>query len=271
LHAESEPIVSQLALNRIVEGRLTAKDFIESRPIIAEMEAVNRALFFAEETGCKLHFVHISSPQAVALIQQAKLIGLDVTVETCPHYLTLLAEDMERLGAVAKCAPPLRGIEVQDALWMLVHNGQIDMISSDHSPCPASLKAVQTANFFEAWGGISGAQSSMELMLHEGYLRRGIPLTEISRMLSYEPAKRFGLHPRKGEIALLADADLVLVDMEMSYTLQKEDLLYKHPHSPYVGKTFDCRVIQTFCRGKLVYEVGSGISRKAEGVWLGRN
>jgi allantoinase len=270
LHAESEPIVSQLALNRIAEGRLTAKDFIESRPIIAEMEAVNRALFYAEETGCKLHFVHISSPQAVALIQQAKLIGLDVTLETCPHYLTLLAEDMERLGAIAKCAPPLRGLAEQDALWMLVRDGHIDMISSDHSPCPSSLKSAENANFFEAWGGISGAQSSMELMLHEGYHRRGIPITQISKMLSYEPAKRFGLHPRKGEIALMADADLVMVDMSQSYILQKEDLFYKHPYSPYLGKPFDCRVIQTWSRGKLVYELGQGIIESASGVWLGR-
>jgi allantoinase len=270
LHAESEPIVSQLALKMITEGRLTAKDFVQSRPIIAEMEAVNRALFFAEETGCKLHFVHISSPQAVALIQQAKHIGLDVTLETCPHYLTLLAEDMERLGAIAKCAPPLRGQAEQDALWMLVRKGQIDMISSDHSPCPSSLKSAENTNFFEAWGGISGAQSSMELMLHEGYHRRGIPITQISKMLSYEPAKRFGLHPRKGEIALMADADLVMVNMNQSYILQKEDLFYKHRHSPYIGKLFDCRVIQTWCRGRLVYEAGQGIIEPAAGVWLGR-
>ncbi|QGQ97140.1 allantoinase [Paenibacillus psychroresistens] len=273
LHAESEPIVSQLALKSITEGRLTAKDFIESRPILAELEAVNRALFYAEETGCKLHFVHISSPQAVALIQQAKLIGLDVTLETCPHYLTLLAEDMESLGAIAKCAPPLRGQAEQDALWMLVRNGHIDMISSDHSPCPTSMKSVDNANFFEAWGGISGAQSSMELMLHEGYHRRAIPLPLISRMLSLEPAKRFGLHPRKGEIALMADADLVMVDLNASYILQKTDLLYKHKHSPYLGKTLDCRVVQTWNRGKLVYQLGQGhgIQEPAAGAWLGKN
>jgi allantoinase len=144
------------------------------------------------------------------------------------------------------------------------------MISSDHSPCPSSLKSAEKANFFEAWGGISGAQSSMELMLHEGYHRRGIPITQISKMLSYEPAKRFGLHPRKGEIALMADADLVMVDMNQSYILQKEDLFYKHPHSPYIGKLFDCRVIQTWSRGKLVYELGQGIIEPAAGVWFGR-
>jgi allantoinase len=194
---------------------------------------------------------------------------MDVTLETCPHYLTLTAGDMERFGAIAKCAPPLRSLFEQESLWSMLRAGLIDMISSDHSPCPESMKFSDSGNFFEGWGGISGAQSSMELMLHEGNIRRGIPITQISRLLSYEPAKRFGLHPRKGEIALSADADLVLVDMKTSYILQKEDLMYKHAQSPYVGKTFECRIVQTYCRGNLVYEMGSGITNPAKGVWLG--
>lgn len=267
LHAESEEIVSKLAAQALAEGRRGALDFVATRPIAAELEAVNRALFYADETGCKLHFVHISSAEAVQAITEAKAKGLDVTVETCPHYLVLTSADLERLGSVAKCAPPLRTSEDQAHLWAVLADGQLDILASDHSPCPTHMKQ---GDFFEAWGGISGAQSSLELMLDEGHLRREVPLPMLSRMLSLEPAKRFGLHPRKGEIALGADADFALVDMKLSYSLQECDLHYRHKHSPYVGKAFGCRVKATFLRGTRVYELGEGGAEKAnrDGIWL---
>ncbi|MFC5452232.1 allantoinase [Paenibacillus aestuarii] len=265
LHAESEAIVSQLGKQAQAAGKRSAQDFVATRPVLAELEAVNRALFYAEQTGCKLHFVHISSADAVQAITEAKAKGMDVTVETCPHYLALTANDLARIGPVAKCAPPLRSAEEQERLWAKVADGAIDIIASDHSPCPTALKQ---GNIFEAWGGISGAQSSLELMLEEGWRRRRIPLPQLARMLSLEPAKRFGLYPRKGEIAIGADADLALVDLTLTYTLAAEDLLYRHKHSPYVGKTFSCRVQAAFLRGAKVYELGEGVKGRAEGVWL---
>jgi allantoinase len=271
LHAENEALVSALAARKIAEGRVTAMDFVESRPVVAELEAVNRALFYAELTGCALHFVHISSPEAVKRIVQAKHQGMNVTLETCPHYLILTAEDMQRLGAVAKCAPPLRSKERQELLWQQVREGLIDMIASDHSPCPEPMKTVQKDHFFGAWGGISGAQSSMELIIHEGFIERGISLTQLSRMLSYAPAERFGLHPRKGEIAVSCDADLVLVDTNRSYVLTKENLLQRHPHSPYLSKIFSCQITATLCRGKLIYDVDHGILAPGAGNWIKRD
>ncbi|MBD0383364.1 allantoinase [Paenibacillus sedimenti] len=265
LHAESEAIVSRLAAQAKTEGRRGALDYVATRPILAELEAVNRALFYAEQTGCKLHFVHISSAEAVQVITEAKARGMDVTVETCPHYLALTSADLERLGPLAKCAPPLRSAEDQERLWAKVAEGALNIIASDHSPCPTTMKQ---GDMFEAWGGISCAQSSLELMLDEGHLRRGIPLTEIARMLSLEPAKRFGLHPRKGEITLGADADLALVDLNLAYTLEQSDLLYRHKHSPYIGKTFGCRVKATYVRGAKVYEIGEEVTAKAEGSWV---
>lgn len=265
LHAESEEIVSRRAAKAQEEGRRGALDFVATRPIAAELEAVNRALYYAEQTGCKLHFVHISSAEGVRAITEAKAKGLDVTVETCPHYLALTSEDLAQLGPVAKCAPPLRTAGDQDRLWAELLAGRLDILASDHSPCPTSMKQ---GDFFEAWGGISGAQSSMELMLDEGHLRRNVPLPELSRMLSLEPAKRFGLYPRKGVIAVGADADFALVDMNLSYTLQANDLFYRHKHSPYVGRTFGCRVKATFNRGSRVYELGEGVVGHAGGTWL---
>lgn len=265
LHAESEEIVSGRAAKALAEARRGALDFVATRPISAELEAVNRALCYAEQAGCRLHFVHISSAEGVQAITEAKAKGLDVTVETCPHYLALTSTDLEQLGPVAKCAPPLRTTQDQDRLWAELIAGRLDILASDHSPCPTSMKQ---GDFFEAWGGISGAQSSMELMLSEGHLRRNVPLLELTRMLSLEPAKHFGLYPRKGVIAVGADADLALVDMSRGYTLQANDLLYRHKHSPYVGRTFGCRVKATFCRGNKVYELGEGVTKTADGAWL---
>ncbi|NHN31015.1 allantoinase [Paenibacillus agricola] len=254
LHAEDENMVVVMAEQAISHGQLSAYDYAASRPIAAECSAVRQALAMAEQTGCALHFVHISSAEAVWLIQEAKVKGMDVTVETCPHYLALTVDDMQadKHGTIAKCAPPLRSPVEQAKLWDVVAAGHIDMIASDHSPSPFELK--QSDNFFEAWGGIAGAQSSLELMVDEGHLKRKIALPLISQMLSHGPAKRFGLHPRKGEIALGSDADLVLVDLARPYTLEQGHLKQRHAYSPYVGRQLSCRVLATWVRGRLVYQ-----------------
>ncbi|MEK8127609.1 allantoinase [Paenibacillus filicis] len=266
LHAESEPLVAELGSEAKRAGKTGARDYAASRPVLAEVEAVQRALLYGEQTGCALHFVHISSPQAALLIDQAKRRGMDVTLETCPHYLTLTCDELEALGPVAKCAPPLRTEAERQQMWQAVAAGQIDMIASDHSPCPGELK--QSGDWFQAWGGISGAQSSMELILDEGYLKRNIPLPFLSRLLSENPARRFGLYPRKGVIKVGADADLAIVGLNSPYTLSEQDLYYRHPHSPYVGRTFNCRVVATLCRGEVVYKLGEGLSPVKRGLLL---
>ncbi|MDF2960820.1 MAG: allantoinase [Paenibacillus sp.] len=270
LHAEHEAMTVMLAEKAVSSGKTGALDYAASRPVLAECEAVRQALLMAEQTGCPLHFVHISSAAAVELIQTAKDKGLNVTLETCPHYLTLTEDDMMTLGAVAKCAPPLRSKEEQEKLWKALADGQIDLIASDHSPSPPELK--QAEHFFKAWGGIAGAQSSLELMVDEGHLKRGLPLPFISRLLSLHPAQRFGLHPRKGEIALHADADFAVLDLKHTYELKAEHLKQRHAYSPYVGRTLSCRVSATFARGTLVYEesmqLETAIGGKGRGKWL---
>ncbi|OPH54639.1 allantoinase [Paenibacillus ferrarius] len=266
IHAESESLVSQLGRIRQVEGTVSAKDYSSSRPILAELEAVNRALFYAEQTGCPLHFVHISSPAAIMVIAKAKERGVNVTVETCPHYLALTRVNLEKFGPKAKCAPPQQSKQEQDMLWHVLRLGYIDMISSDHSPCLGDLKLSD--NYLETWGGIAEAQSSLELMLDEGHLKRKIPLTQLTEMLSYAPAKRFGLHPRKGEIRIGADADLVMIQLNKAYELTDEQLLDRHKQSPYAGKTFSCKVAATWSNGNLVYEKSSGVQPVKMGNWL---
>jgi len=268
LHAESEDITAALSADAVRSGRTSARDFAAARPAEAELEAVFRALLYSERTGCRLHFVHISTSAAIEMIHEAKLRGLDVSAETCPHYLILNEDNMETLGPLAKCAPPLRSAEEREKLWKVLADGKIDIIASDHSPCPPELKLNPGLSFFEAWGGISGAQSSLELMFHEGVNMRGLPVTLISKLLSELPARRFGLQDRKGSIALGLDADLVLLHPDCSYTLAPENLLYRHKHSPYTGMTLSCKVTATISRGCIVYTADSGVISGDNGQWL---
>ncbi|MEW9672940.1 allantoinase [Ammoniphilus sp. 3BR4] len=256
LHAESDVITEGLAAIAITQGHRSVRDYCASRPILSEVEAVGRATAFAEATECKLHILHVTSGEVIKQINLAKRKGVDVTVETCPHYLSLNVRDFERLGGLAKCAPPLRDQEHIETLWAALASGEIDIVGSDHSPAPPDLKIDSNGDIFRVWGGISGAQSTLHVMLEEGYWRRNISLETISRVTSTNPAKRFGLYPRKGVIAIGSDADLTLVDLHSTFQLKTSDLYYRHPQSPYVGKTFRGTILFTLLRGRLVFEKG---------------
>ncbi|MCL9663372.1 allantoinase AllB [Paenibacillus hunanensis] len=276
LHAEDEEMVAALAAEAQAAGNIRELDYAHSRPIEAEVRAVRNALQLGQETGCALHFVHISSREAVDVIIAAKAAGQNVTVETCPHYLVLTEQDLLQKGVVAKCAPPLRSEAEQEQLWQAVQMGLIDIVASDHSPCPPELK--QTDNFFKAWGGIAGAQSTLLLMLEEGYHRRSLTLPALMTMLAQRPAERLGLAHCKGLIAEGMDADLVLVDLSRGKTLQRSDLLDKHRQSPYIGYTFSSTIVETIIRGSTVYSeqqglaterIGQGVAYKSGGVTYG--
>jgi allantoinase len=258
LHAENDQITGALARRALAQGRKGIRDYLASRPVIAELEAIERAITFAAETGCALHIVHISCGRGIQLIKAAQERGINVSCETCPHYLVLTEDDVEALGAVAKCAPPLRSKADQDSLWQYLRAGSVPMVTSDHSPAPASMKT--SANFFEVWGGISGCQSLLSLLLTEGYDQRQLPLNAIAAITAEYVAYRFGLFPRKGHIAIGADADLTLVDLKSSVTLQASDLFYRHQHSPYVGKTLRGRIVRTLLRGRTIFQEGRIVS-----------
>ena len=258
VHAENDAITSNLARRAIEQGRTGRRDYLASRPIIAELEAIERAILMAKETGCSLHIVHVSTGRGVLLVAEARTRGIDVSCETCPHYLVLNEEDVEELGAVAKCAPPLRSQEERELLWQQVFAGNVPMIASDHSPAPADMKT--DTNFFRIWGGISGCQSLLSLLLTEGYERRSLPLTEIPSLTAEYVAQRFGLLAHKGRLVVGADADIVLVDLQSKSVLQSSDLFYRHQHSPYLGKSLRGRVVQTLVRGNTIFCEGSFVS-----------
>ncbi|MFJ5770884.1 allantoinase [Psychrobacillus sp. NPDC093180] len=254
VHAESTVICDQLAEEKQKQGKTTARDFVESRPIISEIEAVRRIISYAEATGCKVHVVHASSRKVVEVIRAAQERGVGITVETCAHYLALTVKDLEEKGGLAKCCPPLRDEDEVEDLWAAVANGEINVIASDHSPAPASMKTI-TDNYFEGWGGISGAQSTLNVMLTEGYFKRNLPLEKIVALTATNPAKLFELDG-KGTIAKGYDADITLVNLEESFELKNEDLFYRHQHSPYVGMTFKGKVKSTIVAGEVVFENG---------------
>lgn len=247
VHAESDIITEELG--KLIENE-DGHSFSASRPIYSEIEAVNRILSYAEATKCKVHIVHISSSEVLEPILAAKKRGVDVSVETCPHYLSLTVDDLDKLGAVAKCAPPLRTAQEVEGLWQAIKAKAIDIIGSDHSP---SLESMKKGSLSAAWGGISGCQSTLTVMLEEGYWKREVALSIIASLTSSNPAKRFGLYPQKGKIGAGSDADLCLVDLKREFTLKKDDLFYRNKQSPYIEKTFRGKVTSTILNGKTVY------------------
>jgi allantoinase len=254
VHAESETMTRELTEAKLRAGQTSIRDYLDSRPIAAELDAIRHALALAGETGCALHIVHVSCGAGLALIAEAEEWGADVSCETCPHYLTLTEEDMEKLGAVAKCAPPLRPAAVGEDLWCRLAAGQVTTVGSDHSPSPPEMKT--DANFFKVWGGISGVQHTLPLLLTEGHVNRQAALPLLSRLLSFNVARRFGLPPEKGALQIGADADLALVDLGREFTVEKPDLFYRHRQSPYAGRRLRGSVTRTILRGRTIFKDG---------------
>lgn len=252
VHAESHELTRGLSSEPI--GQTTAvRDFLRSRPVVAEVEAIQRACLLAGEANAKLHIVHISSGRGICAALEARAKGADVSIETCGHYLFFTEEDVERLGAIAKCAPPLRSATEQAGLWTAVQNGDVHIIASDHSPAPPEMKS---GDFRKAWGGIAGVQSTLAVLLDQGYARRNLPLERIADLLASTPARRFGLE-RKGQLRVGYDADLTLVDLQASFQLEPGDLKQRHAISPYLGRSFRGVVRRTMRRGETIFRNGA--------------
>jgi allantoinase len=253
VHAESHELVQGLSRRVTDQGRQGIRDFLESRPVLAEVEAIQRATLLAYDAGAKLHIVHVSSGLGVSVAAEARARGVDVSIETCPHYLFFTEEDVERLGAIAKCAPPLRHPIHQAALWEKVLDGTVDIIASDHSPSPSEMKC---RTFWQAWGGIAGVQCMLAVLLDHGYHRRHLQLERIATLTAAEPAQRFAIG-RRGRIAPGYSADLAIVDLDASFTLSSEGLLQRHPISPYAGACFRGVPQMTIRRGEVICNRGT--------------
>ncbi len=251
VHAENDSIVSHLAKMAVGEGRLSMRDYLASRPVVAELEAVQRVILLAWETGCAVHFVHVSTGRAVQMITSAREQGADLTCETCPHYLLLDEEDAVRIGAAAKCAPPLRAAWDRAGLWARLLAGEVDLVASDHSPAPPDLKLGE--DFFRIWGGISGAQHTLPLVLSETAVEgHFIPLERLAALLAQNPARRFGLTRRKGAIEVGLEADFAIVAQSDGRVITRDALHYRHRQTAYLGRRVRAEVVRTILRGRTI-------------------
>lgn len=266
VHCENAAICDGLAGAAVREGRTDMRAYLDSRPKFAEVEAVRRVLYFGKVTGCRIHFVHLSCAEAVDEVTAARKAGMEVTAETCPHYLSLTDEDCIRIGADAKCSPPIRSRIDADRLWERVLLGKVDILASDHSPCPPDMKECG-GDIFRAWGGISACQNMLDLMFDEAVKKRGMEPYRLAALLSENPAHIFGLSG-KGSIRVGKDADLVFLNPGSPYRVTEERLYYRHPHSAYLGREIGCRVEKTFVRGRLVYDWERGITGAPEGRFV---
>lgn len=262
IHAEDEHLVREATARVRASGRRDAGAWLASRPPLAEVRAVARACAVAKETGARLHIVHLSAADALGAIGVARGEGTDVTAETCPHYLVFDEADALQHGPLLKCAPPIRDAANREALWDAVSGGRIDLIASDHSPCLGADKIRGTDDIFAAWGGVSGVQSLLPAVLTEALRRAAGALDDqavagfVARRLAAKPAQRFGLWSRKGRIAPGLDADIVLVDLERQWTLDRSAVRTRSGLTPYAGRTFRGVIVRTIVRGTTVYADG---------------
>src|SRR5919112_1682796 len=229
--------------------------FLRSRPRRAEDEAVALLLRLCRETGARVHVVHHSSADSLPLLREAKAAGLPFTAETCPHYLTFAAEEIPDGATEFKCCPPVRERENREQLWKALADGTIDMIVSDHSPCPPEMKRRKEGDFLKAWGGISSLQFRLSAVWTEAGAG-GHTFRDLARWLASEPAKLAGLAARKGSIALGRDADFVVFDPDAEFRVTPETNEHRHKLTPYEGRELKGDVVATFLRGEKVYERG---------------
>jgi allantoinase len=229
--------------------------WLESRPESWEVEAIRLLIGLCRETGCRVHIVHLATASALPMLASARLKGLPLTVETCPHYLTFAAEEIPDGDPRFKCAPPIRSAANREGLWEGLRSGIIDTIGTDHSPAPPALKHLESGDLSRAWGGISSLQISLPSVWTEAR-RRGFGIDDLVRWMAASPTRLVGLSGRKGVIAPGADADLAIFDPESSFIVDPAALLHRHPATPYEGRTLSGQVIATYLRGSRIASEG---------------
>ena len=240
--------------------------FLDSRPRAAENEAVELMIRLSREFGARVHIVHHSSADALPLLAGAKQAGLNITAETCPHYLTFAAEEVPDGATEFKCCPPIRERENREQLWQALGAGTLDMIVSDHSPCPPELKLKERGDFLAAWGGIASLQFRLPVVWTEAQ-KRGFGISEVAEWLCRAPARLIGLENSKGSIRVGCDADLIIWNPKHSFTIEPETTHHRHKLTPYANLKFVGAVQTTFLRGRKIYDAGQFIGAP-QGVLL---
>jgi allantoinase len=256
VHAElPEPIEAATAMLNGADWR-RYETYLRSRPDEAEISAIRLLLALCRRYGFQLHIVHLATARALNHLRAAQRGGLPVTVETCPHYLHFSAEEIPDGSTLHKCAPPIRSKDNREGLWDAIRDGDIDLVATDHSPCPPEWKRQEEGRFDRAWGGIASLSVALPVMW-TGLSTRGFTLMDLARLMAEKPAVLASLGRRKGKIATGHDADFVIFDPDMEIEIEADRLYTRHRISPYVGERVRGRVVATYVRGKVVFDSGS--------------
>jgi allantoinase len=260
---EAFPVLARLGLPLMVHAEdpaclLTPRgssrkygDYLTTRPVAAERAAITLLVELMARAPTPVHIVHLSSATSLDIVRTARARGLPLTVETCPHYLTFAAEEIPDGATEYKCAPPIRDKAERDALWEALVAGDIDLVASDHSPCPPAMKETE-GDFFSAWGGIASLQLSLSAVW-TGARTRGLKPELIAQWMSAAPARLAGLQDRKGLLAAGCDADIVLWDPEASFVVDPTELLHRHKVTPYAGRELFGKVLATYVGGRRIF------------------
>jgi allantoinase len=255
VHAELPGPVDQATARLAGADWTKYSTYLQSRPDEAELCAIQLMIALCREYRFRLHIVHLATSQALDLLREAKSEGLPVTVETCPHYLHFSADRIPDGQALFKCAPPIRSRENCEKLWQGLEEGVIDLVATDHSPCPPEMKRLKEQSFRMAWGGISSLSLALPVMWTEA-AGRGFTLADVAHWMAEGPARLAGCESRKGQIAKGFDADFVVFDPEFEFITNEKHLHYRHRVSPYLGEKLRGVVKATYLRGNCVFSGG---------------
>jgi allantoinase len=260
------PVLARRGLPLLVHAELPARlrapaseddprrydTWLATRPPAAEVDAIALLISLCREFGAHIHVVHLAAADALPMLREARAEGLPITVETCPHYLTFCADEIADGATLLKCAPPIRTRAHRDALWRALGDGDIDLVATDHSPCPPAMKG--DGDFLAAWGGIASLELSLAATW-TGAAARGFSPTHLAEWLSAAPARLAGLASR-GAIEAGRDADFVIWDPDTEFVVDQRRLRQRHKQTPYAGLSLRGRVAETWVHGRVVYREG---------------
>jgi allantoinase len=267
VHAELPEVVEAATLEAAAGDPVKYATYLASRPAAAEHEAVALMIELAAVIGARVHIVHVSSPQTAHMVRSARGRGVRISAETCPHYLWFAADEVPDGATEYKCAPPIRQRDDRDGLWSALSSGALQMIVSDHSPCPPILKRRDVGDFFVAWGGIASLQLGSSVVW-TAMRERGLPIERLVEWMSTAPATLAGLTGRKGALAPGYDADFVFFDPDGALEAHEDMLLHRHAVTPYLGVALRGTVEATYVRGMLAFDRRAGPARTPPGDLL---
>ncbi|MDO6355044.1 MULTISPECIES: allantoinase AllB [unclassified Caloramator] len=273
VHAENFAICDYMVKKFQEEGRMDAPAWAEARMELAEKVAIQLCISYAEETGARFHVVHMSTGIGAKLVKEAKMRGIDVTSETCPHYLTLnYQEHMTKFKQFVKIAPPIRTKKDNEELWQGLQDGSVDFIATDHAPYEIPTeKDAPGMTIWTAFPGIPGTETMVPIIVSEGYNKGRISLSRLVEILSTNAAKHYGLYPKKGALMIGSDADFTIIDLNKEWVIEKEKMQCLNKYTPFDGMKLKGKVVKTIVRGTLVYDDEKGIVGKpGYGQWIKR-